>query len=263
MRLRHFLSKRCACYFLLFFFLSSTLYAERELKVLVLVIASDDKPVYSELQKVWRAYMHLDPQHVEAYFIRSNPDMKAPYDIQGDVIWCKGKESVIPGVVQKTVLSIECLEERLHEFDYVLRTNLSSFYVFPELLTFLKSAPRLGYYSALPIIYDFGINFGSGAGFIMSPDVAKLLIKNKKDLFRSRDYDDLAIGKVFYRHGIELLPAPRVDLLSLKEWEAKKDLIPRDQFHFRVKNNNGDQRHIDDIIIHKGLLLKYYSIELH
>ena len=44
--------------------------ATGNLKVLVLIITSDNLPVYPKLQKVWKSYMHSDPEHIEAYFIR-------------------------------------------------------------------------------------------------------------------------------------------------------------------------------------------------
>jgi len=52
---------------------------------------------YKEMQEVWRSYMHRDPEHVEAYFIRANPHLNSMYEIQGDVIWSKTEENVIPG----------------------------------------------------------------------------------------------------------------------------------------------------------------------
>ncbi len=256
------LVKNFVTFSLCFFFMVSTLCAEREIKVLVLVIASDDQPVYIEFQKVWRAYMHLDPRHVEAYFIRSDPELRAPYEIQGDVIWCKGKECLEPGILQKTVFSLECLAERLDEFDYVLRTNLSSFYVFPVLLEFLETLPRNQCYAAVPYLCELRLYFGSGAGFIMSTDTAKILIKKKKELLRMQQPDDVAIGLLFFRHGIPLLPTPRMELLNLKSWEEQRGQLSPDQFHFRVKNSDQDKRYTEDVIIQKELLQKYYNITL-
>ena len=50
----------------------NTLHA-RDTKVLVLIIASDNQPVYLELQKLWRSYMHQDRKHIEAY-VRETPE---------------------------------------------------------------------------------------------------------------------------------------------------------------------------------------------
>ncbi|MCX6988703.1 MAG: hypothetical protein NTZ52_04285 [Chlamydiae bacterium] len=118
----------------------------RNPKVLVLIIASDNFPgvdlvfPYPELKKIWRSYMHTNP-NIEAYFIQGDPNLSSPYEIQGDVIWSKTEENLRPGILNKTLLSIECMLPRINEFDYVLRTNLSSFYVFPRLLHFLQTLP--------------------------------------------------------------------------------------------------------------------------
>ncbi len=117
-------------------------FSDRDMKILVLIIASDNLPVYVEEQKIWRAYMHLNPKHVEAYFIKADPTLSTPFAIKEDIIWARGAENVRPGVLNKTLLAFEALLPRLHEFDYVIRTNLSSFYVFPRLFTFLETLPK-------------------------------------------------------------------------------------------------------------------------
>ena len=110
-----------------------------DVKVLVLIIANDT-PLYNELQKLWKSYMHLDRKHIEAYFIKADDRIEEPYEIRDDVLWIKTKDSLIPGVLNKTVLSFEAMLPRIkNEFDYIVRTNLSSFYIFPRLLNFLET----------------------------------------------------------------------------------------------------------------------------
>jgi hypothetical protein len=58
-------------------------------KLLVLVICSDDLPVYGPLQEMWRNYMHSDPEYFESYFIRGNPDLATEAEIQGDVLYLR------------------------------------------------------------------------------------------------------------------------------------------------------------------------------
>jgi hypothetical protein len=232
-------------------------------KILVLIIASDDKPVYVELQKIWKAYMHLDKEHVEAYFIRGNPDLSTLYQIQDDIIWSKTRESTIPGILTKTLLSMECLLPRIDQFDYVVRTNLSSFYVFPRLLEFLKTLPKEKCYCAN--VTDYGtFYFGSGAGFILSPDLVKKLVENKKTLLEQHSnlHDDVRIGLFFHEEGIPLQPAPRLDLLCLHHWDIYKNSIPQNIFHLYAKNLQDHLRLTDEITIQKGLLKMFYNISL-
>ena len=44
-----------------------------DIRILVLVIASEDHPVYPQLQKIWKAYMHLDRKHIQSFFIKRGP----------------------------------------------------------------------------------------------------------------------------------------------------------------------------------------------
>jgi hypothetical protein len=233
--------------------------AHGDIKLLVLIIASDDFPVYPELQKIWRSYMHNDEEHVEAYFIRAKPDLASPYEIKDDVIWIKSEENLIPGILNKTVLSIDAFLPRIQngEFDYVLRTNLSSFYVFPQALEFLKTCARNNFYCA---VGSDGI--GSGCGFFMSPDVAAKLAENKKFVltphFSISSFDDIVIGQFFRMNNIPLTPCPRVDIQTMEAWEQIKENIPLDVFHFRVKNPH-DLRLDHDVYIQSALRKMFYK----
>ncbi|MFI5343818.1 MAG: hypothetical protein ACHQUC_06320 [Chlamydiales bacterium] len=233
-------------------------------KILVLIIASDDQPVYLELQKIWRSYMHLDKEHVEAYFLKANPDLASTSEISGDIIWAKTPLGLYPGIIQTTLLSMETMLPRLKEFDYVVRTNLSSFYVFSRLFTFLDTLPKTKCYSA-HIDGDprfFVTTWGCGAGIILSPDLVEMLVSNKPALLNSNYInlanDDLIIAEFFRNRQIKLLSAPRTDILIKEIWEQRKDMIPSDAFHFRVKNPHVDLRLTDDIYVHKELLKMFY-----
>lgn len=226
-----------------------------EVKVLVLIIASDDQPVYPELQKIWRTYMHNDPEHIEAYFIRGNPDLPFMYTIDGDTLWLRTAENIIPGIINKTILSLEALSPHIYrKFDYVLRTNLSSFYVFPRLLEFLKKCPRKKFYCGS----DIGINrnIASGSGFILSHDLAKLLITNKRYFVNNQSsYDDVLIGEFMCKQKIPLTIHQRTDFFTLQSWYDQKDNL--DGFQFRVKNEN-HLRLSDDVYIQTQLLHRFY-----
>jgi len=229
------------------------LMAMGDLKLLVLVIASDDLPVYPELQKSWKSYMHLDSDHVEVYFIRGDPDLPVLYEIRDNVIWTRSSEGVRPGLINKTLLSLECILPKMEHFDYLLRANLSSFFYFPKLLEFLKTLPPKRCYC--------GSGEGgtaSGCGFILSPDLVKLIVNNKHLMFNVDNYDDCIIGTFMKVMRVDRIPAPRTDLLTLKDWDKIKDQLPSDAFHFRVKNLNDDLRLTDDIYIHTALFNKYY-----
>lgn len=243
----------------------------KEPKVLVLIIASDNLEAYINLQKVWKSYMHSDPEHFEVYFIRGNPELSTPYEIKGDDLFVKAEENYVPGITEKTVLSMEAMLSRLKEFDYVLRTNLSSFYVFERLLDFLQYLPKEGCYcgvhSYLPEewVPEFGrIDYVSGAGILLSSDLAEVLVHEKEDIFAfSRELpDDVLFGYYFQNNSIPIRNIGRLDLPSLEHWNGIKDNIPGDIFHFRAKQHYGirsaQESFDDELYIDLELLKIFY-----
>ncbi len=236
---------------------------EKPLKVLVLIIASENKPVYKELYKIWRSYMHRFPDEVEAYFIQGDPLQRKKCLIKEDVVWSRTVESLVPGIINKTLMTLEFFMPRMQEFDYVLRTNLSSFYVFPRYMKFLKSLPRKKCYCGNPYGWaensQLGWRFAHGAGITMSKDVAQFLVQNKGKIMAMPDYDDVIIGEFLKPLGFSLFSAPRTDFLSLDSWLKGEDNIPPNAFHFRVKNQNASLRTTDELFIHWELYNKFYE----
>lgn len=233
---------------------------QKDIKVLVLIIASDQLPVYTELYKIWHSYMHYDPRHVEAYFIRGDPELPTWYEIKGDVIWSKTTEGWVPqsaGILNKTILSLEAMMPRMHEFDYILRTNLSSFYIFPRLLDFLKKLPKKRCYCGSDA--TGGGTIASGCGFIITPDVAELIVKNKRKLLNlATAEDDLILGGFIRGQRISLIQHPRMSFYTLADWHATKDKIPATMFHFRIKHADA-LRLENEIYIQSELVKMFYN----
>lgn len=231
-------------------------------KVLILIISSDDKPVYVELQKLWRSYMHTCPTNVEAYFIKGNPNLTNLFKIEKDVIWSKTEESLIPGILNKTIISMEAMLPRLNEFDYVLRTNLSSFFVFDRMLKFLKGLPRHNCYCGSIREFD-SIYYIEGMGIYLSKDVVKEMVKEKNELLNQTwMFDDVVLGKFFQNRSLIYLPVKRIDITKIETWKNMRGKIPNDGFFFRLKNDDPDLRASDEVYVYKQMLRKFYGISI-
>src|SRR5579862_9004680 len=107
-------------FFILLLILSVHMYPQedsiqKDLRLLVLIVATDQERVYAEAQKIWRSYMHLDPDHVEAYFLKANPDLPTDYVIEGDIIWCRTTDTRLPGITNKILMGLEYMKDRLKE----------------------------------------------------------------------------------------------------------------------------------------------------
>lgn len=232
----------------------------RDLKILVLIIASDNLPVYVELLESWKKYMHSDPDHFEVYFLRGDENLHEKATVEGDTIWAQTDEGYVPasgGILKKTILALEVMVPRLHEFDYVLRTNLSSFYVFPRLLAYLRTMPRKRCYTGSKI-GDWS-QFGSGCGFIVSTDLAYQLATQGKSLIGIHTVeDDVMIGRFLRKKQVRLIPHDRINILKAGDIDRINRSTSTDIFHFRVKHPD-DVRLYHDIYTHDKLFEIFYK----
>lgn len=110
----------------------------------------------------------------------------------------------------KTKLAIE--EVLKTPWDYFFRTNSSSYVCKKRLLEYVQTLPLTGYYGGM-INYVGMINYGkyppiwaSGAGMLMSRDVA-VIVQNGLNPVKSGDrVDDVEIGQICCNNGIRCDP---------------------------------------------------------
>lgn len=230
-------------------------------KTLVLIIASDNVPVYADFQESWRSYMHSDPEHFETYFLKGDPNISETVQVRGDTVWVKTKDqfpSDGPGIINKTTAAFEYFFPRIQtEFDFVIRTNLSSFFVFPRLLAYLETLPKTKCYSGG--FTTPWVMIASGSGMILSPDVIELLLDSKKSLYNNRyGADDQILWRIIAPRGIRLKLFDRCDIFSLEEWNQMKSSLAPHIFQFRSKSPD-EVRVPDDAIIHRELYQMFYQ----
>lgn len=221
----------------------------KKYKLIVLIIASNGG-VYDSLKNIWKKYMYLN-NNIKCFFVYGglkNCDKK----VLDNELHFNIRETYIPGILQKTIHAYKYVNET-YEYTHILRTNLSSFYVFDRLLKFIEKLSLDGCYSAVQGVAN-NIKFGSGAGFILSKDLVTNLVKNK-DKLNYKHYDDVSIGQYFTQVcNISVIKAPRYDLSKFKivNEELNEILlsirkISVNNFHFRIKNSTN--RRLDPYIM--------------
>jgi hypothetical protein len=228
--------------------------------LIVLIIDSDD-PAYIVSRNTWRQYMNSDDR-ILCLFLRNDPacPSDAHIDLSSNTLTFRGTESLIPGILDKTIAAFEYCRQHF-TFDYILRTNISSFYVFPLLKSHvLPTLPHSRCYAGVRG-YD-GTPFASGAGFFISPDIASLLVDRRSEL--SRVIDDIAIGRFIHSHSIPVHPLSRYDFVHDKDInnDTEKLIIAaaHNTYHFRVKNEI-DRMRFDPHYM-RLLLKTYYCLEV-
>jgi hypothetical protein len=140
------------------------------MRILVLVIASHNKPEYLQMEQLWLAtapsrapsvpLSRQVPSWCDVWLVHSKPvgqwigdlvndsdvDPKnVEVDISRRTIYIKQDECLIPGILAKTIKALQFLS-KFNKYDFVWRTNLSSVLDFHGLLEYCKGIPSSGVY---------------------------------------------------------------------------------------------------------------------
>lgn len=217
------------------------------MKILMLVISSDTHPVYAKHREVWRTYQKSHPD-VDVVFLQYSPLVYAPTRT-ADTLFFRGTERY-GSILRKTLDAIAYFLPKA-PYTHVVRTNLSSVWDFPRLIAYLEQQPTTRLYAGFSCGAE-GIpwNYVSGAGILLSRDVAELLWTHRQRALSVGAIDDVDIGYAMQSLGIPQTPAPRVDFLSLDHYTEHREKIPPETFHYRVKHVNwmGDRLEESEIM---------------
>jgi hypothetical protein len=201
----------------------------------MLVLASDTDPIYLEHQRLWRTYMHTNP-NVDCYFYKGDPTREEEATLEGDTLVLK-IEDRLDTVYEKTLRAFDFFAPRLKDYKCVFRTNLSSVVVFDRYLTYCRGIPDTTFCSAF--VGDMGeedgnLRFPAGAGITLTPDLVLRLIAERPPLLHQ---DDVTIGKALTDWGVPMTHVDRADLVIPGVYENAQGRISPHLFHFRVKQN--------------------------
>ena len=114
-------------------------------KLIILIIAShgDGQTHYDLFKKCWEEYMNRFPE-AKCFFLYSDENIESDIYVTANSITHKSKESLVPGILFKTNAGKYFCHKKF-KYDFLLRTNLSSFIHIPNLLKYLdtKYEPRI------------------------------------------------------------------------------------------------------------------------
>jgi hypothetical protein len=75
---------------------------------------------------------------VQYYFTTFRENQSNPIEVEGDCIYVKGKESYL-GILKKTIDAFDYLFHFIGDFDYVIRTNISTIVNIPNTSVIFKN----------------------------------------------------------------------------------------------------------------------------
>lgn len=227
-------------------------------KAIMLVIASYDD-IYCDIIETWKTYMKkVDNVKIYLLYCRSDLDEQMVVDEDEGTIMYNCEESLTPGIYLKSIYSMDYCH-KTYKYDYLIRTNLSSFYNIPKLLDYLDKVPQNNYAGGIYGV-SYNIPFICGAGIIISSDLVEKMLKSALQDNSVNEIlyypDDVLLS---YLINLHINPAtykgvPRCNV-SEKLTIEKIELLSKEYFHFRNRNDNTN-RVLDSQNI--ALLAKYF-----
>jgi hypothetical protein len=221
------------------------------MKILVLILASDNSDTYIKLQQLWRRIICLD-KNIESYFIKADPNIHEEIVCIEDTIYVKCEETY-RNITYKSKKAFEFFSDRIYEFDYIFRTNVSSFIDFKKYKNWLNRLSKNRVYNG-NISWHGPIIYASGCGFTCTPDVVEKFIEAE---YSNSYIDDVYFGEICMSHSIQVTSAP-LNMITFNSMLDEMALFNSFDcaFHFRLKSEDRNT----DIELFKILLGNYYSI---
>ena len=251
--------------FLILFFISSSKVKIPEkmtnqtphYRAIILIIASNENKVFENARQIWKKYMTVNPK-IKVFFVYGkleNPLLDV--NPEHDLIYPEIEENY-PFLIKKNIEALKYIQTN-YQYDYLIRTNLSTFWDFYNLEKHLDSLPPQTCYSGTMFP-----TFVSGTDIILSQDNVNKLIENEL-LINEQLPDDVAIGDVLN----EKLHVPITNKSDLMYWfpdDSDEKVIQENIYkaqkdgcsHYRVYTQN---REIYDMLIYKNLLKIIYGID--
>lgn len=209
------------------------------MKILILVLSCLHEPFYSLMKKQQDTWDSIDCEDIETiYYYGGGGGFKKindkSYEFGAD---CSDSYKMMH--YKFYLLLKEIIND---DWDYIFRTNSSSYINKKNLLKFAETLPKKKCYC--------GINAGdyaSGSGMFLSRDVVNIILNSNYSI-NEEEYEDVYIGSVLRSNGIYVTDgAKRSDL-------DNNDFGDEYTYHYRCKSNT-DDRSID-LIRFDNLLAK-------
>ncbi len=201
-------------------------------KILILVIAYNEEPYIMLERECRRTWASLQVQDVTTIFVHSSLRHNACYQ-DNNTLYVPGEEGIFNVGYKMLNAFSYCLDNV--DFDYIYRTNLSSYVYQPGLFSYVKSLGENNVYKGAVGICK-GIRFASGCGYLISKNLVRYIVEHKSSWNHSL-IDDVALAQVL--GGINVFPEPvkRIDILNNADLVKFNVETIGDCFHFRCKSD--------------------------
>jgi hypothetical protein len=134
----------------------------------------------------------------------------------------------------KTIAAFKyCLEE--YQFDFLYRTNISSYIDLNGLAEFSKTLPDGDLYAG-PMAKHNEISFASGSGYLLSSSLLQKIV-DKSEKWNHLEIDDVALGDLVSQiDGVKKVNITRIDFVTSSDVDRAEQKSLDLVFHYRCKN---------------------------
>lgn len=236
--------------------------------LIILAVASDDKIIYKKLREAYEKIVTVNKE-VRIYLVYGNPITFTPKDY--DLYFPEIKESPYPGMALKTIKAMEHVLAE-YNFDFLLRTNISTIWLLDRILARIKTLPKNNTYTGTGrrcyINGKLSENYISGTSLIISKDLVKKIVENKNRIVEQNLPEDFAFSN-FLQSELDLKPvAPSLKhmhlldhLTEFRESYLEEELKKADRLncdHFRIKSKI-NRENIDPKVTN-FIVNRYYNV---
>jgi hypothetical protein len=195
------------------------------MKILIVVLSYFDNAIYTKFfESQNESWNSVEVEGVDTFFLIGN---NGKDEIVGNLIKTNVGESLY-NCGHKTIRAFELLKD--YEYDYIFRTNSSSYIDKQMLKDYLLDKPKNNFYSGIIGNYN-NILYASGSGFVISKDAVDLVLQ-KKDRWNHNYIDDVSLGLLLREFNILPTLAPRLDIQKVD------NETPMNYYHYRIKTSN-------------------------
>lgn len=232
--------------------------------IVILVIASY-QDIYNKIVKVyWNPlinYVNNNYPNIKIYLMYGNSYQEDLNINPDNLLKFPVKETYIPGILKKTLRGFVHVYKK-YDFKFILRTNISSFFIIKNLIAKSKTLPNEHYLYSGNKLFSKNTWFASGAAFWINKKTLEFIILNASKI----DYkviDDVSIGRLIETNPkINIFNLTRFDYVENNKHILKNinnDLSKINQhYHIRIKSRKSKKRVLDDVPIFQYLTNLYY-----
>ena len=229
----------------------------REHYFLINLILYSQSEIYDKMYDITNKYYKQFNYVKTIYYLHDERISDNFYNYESNILYVPGKNSWVPGLLDKTIKAFEYVNEN-YTYNYIVRPNISTVVNIPKLCNYLSNQINNDYIGS-PYVLNlkwidpisgvtdkryWGLNFPSGTSYVLSKDVIDKIIVKKQTLHYEL-VDDLSLGVFYKDNNLSISKMDEKYFVSVQYFNGKPiDLLDFDNILF-YRNKTDEDRNID------------------